>query len=109
MEVVWSRLAKETLISILEYVENNFNSTIAWKAYCKIREHVDSLALFPRIGMRDCTLSTPKMEIRYIVNASNIIHYGIIENTIIIISIFDTRRSPDTIDKVVKKFIEHYK
>lgn len=44
--------------------------------------------------MKDYTLSTAKIEIRYIVNTPNIIHYGIIENTIIIISVCDTRRSP---------------
>jgi len=107
MEIVWSHLAKETLASILGYVEDNFNSTIALNVYRKINEHVDSLAFFPRIGVKDCTLSTSKMEVRYIVNTPNVIHYGIIEDTIIVISVFDTRRSPDTIGKIVRKFIEH--
>lgn len=109
MEVIWSRLAKETLASIVEYVEDSFNSTVALKVYDKINNHIDSLAFFPRIGMKDYTLSTAKIEIRYIVNTPNIIHYGIIENTIIIISVCDTRRSPDTINLIVREFMEHYK
>lgn len=109
MEVIWSRLAKETLAVIVEYIEVCFNSTVALKFYNKIKNHIDSLAFFPRIGMRDPLFSTAKMEVRYIINTPNIIHYGIIGETIIIISVFDTRRSPDTINTVVNKFIENYK
>lgn len=109
MEVVWSRLAKETLASILEYVEDSFNNEVALKVYRRINDHIDSLVFFPRIGMKDCRFSTSKIEIRYIVNTPNIVYYGIIENTIIVISIFDTRRSPDTIYALVQDFIEHYK
>lgn len=90
-------------------MEDSFNGTVALKVYDKINNHIDSLAFFPRIGMKDYTLSTAKIEIRYIVNTPNIIHYGIIENTIIIISVCDTRRSPDTINLIVREFIEHYK
>lgn len=109
MEIIWSRLAKETLAAIIEYVENNFSSAIALKIYNKINNHIDSLAFFPQIGVKDFSLSTDKMEIRYLVNTPNIIHYAIIQNTIIIISVFDTRRSPDTINKIVREFIDHYK
>lgn len=109
MEIVWSRLAKETLATIVEYVETNFNSTVAVKVYNKINGHVESLAFFPRIGMKDSYFSSSKIEVRYIINTPNIIHYGIKGNTIIVISVFDTRRSPDTISAVVKDFLEHYK
>lgn len=44
MEVIWSRLAKGTLASIVEYVEDSFNSTVALKVYDKINNHIDSLA-----------------------------------------------------------------
>lgn len=39
MEVIWSRPAKETLASIVEYVEDSFNSTVALKVYNKINDH----------------------------------------------------------------------
>lgn len=95
--------------SIMEYIEDSFNSVVALKIYNKINNHIDSLAFFPRIGTRDDSLSTARIEIRYIINTPNIIHYGIIENTIVIISVFDTRRSQDTITKIVREFIERYK
>ncbi len=53
MEVIWFRSAKETLATILDYVEENFDCTVAMKVYNKINNHVDSLAFFPRIGGRD--------------------------------------------------------
>lgn len=77
MEVIWSRLAKETLASTVKYVEDCFNRTVALKVYNKINSHIDSLVFFPRIGMKDHILSTAKIEIRYIINTPNIIHYGI--------------------------------
>lgn len=97
------------MAAIVEYVENNFNSTVAMKVYNKINNHVDSLVFFPRIGVKDSLFSTDEMEIRYVINPPNIIHYAIIQNTIIIISVFDTRRSPDTINKIVRDFIEYNK
>lgn len=60
-------------------------------------------------GVKDSLFSTDEMEIRYVINTPNIIHYAIIQNTIIIISVFDTRRSPDTINKIVRDFIEYNK
>ena len=108
MEVIWSRLAKETLASIVKYVEDVFGHTVALNVYNKINSHIDSLVFFPRIGMKDDAFSTAKIEVRYIINTPNIIHYGIIENTIIIISVCDTHRSPDTIGLLVKEFMEHY-
>lgn len=109
MEVIWSRPAKETLAAILEYIENNFDSAVAFKVYCKINDHVDSLAFFPKIGVKVPHLSANEVEVRYLVNTPNIIHYAIIRNIIVVISVFDTRRSPETISVFVKDFLEHYK
>lgn len=43
------------------------------------------------------------------INTPNTIHYAIIRNIIVVISVFDTRRSPETISVFVKDFLEHYK
>ncbi len=68
MEIIWSRFAKETLASIVEYVEDRFNSTVALKVYNKINNYIDLLVFFPRIEVKDNVLSTAKIGIRYIVN-----------------------------------------
>lgn len=106
MEVVWSRPAQETLTAILKYIEDNFDSTIAFKVYNKIDNQVDSLAFFPRIGVLDSHFSTSDLEVRYIINTPNIIHYIIAGNTIIIVSVLDTRRNPATIETIIAEYLK---
>jgi plasmid stabilization system protein ParE len=106
MEVVWSRLAKETLVDILNYVESNYGRIVATKVYDRINRHVETLMLFPRIGMRVPLYANNEIEVRYLINTPNIIHYLITGNTIIVISVLDTRRSPMAINKIVSDFIE---
>lgn len=107
MEIIWSHSAKETLAEVLLYVEENFDSMASMKVFAKINNHIDSLAFFPRIGVRDSRFSTDEIEVRYIVNTPNIIHYAIVRDVVIIISVFDTRRSPDTISSMVESFLKH--
>ena len=49
------------------------------------------------------------MEVRYLVNTPNIIYYAIIQDVIVIISVFDARRSPDTISTMIIDFIKQYR
>ena len=44
MEIIWSRSAKETLATVLDYIEEYFDSTVAMKVYNKINNHVDSVS-----------------------------------------------------------------
>lgn len=106
VEIVWSRLAKETLVLVLDYIQTSFGDVVAKKVYTKINNHVDSLAFFPRIGILDKRYSSEILEVRYIVSTPNIIHYTIVEDVIIIISVFDTRRSVETIETVIRDFLK---
>ena len=58
MEIIWSRSAKETLATVLDYIEEYFDSTVAMKVYNKINNHVDLLVSFPRMGVRIAHKST---------------------------------------------------
>ena len=106
VEIVWSRLAKETLALVLDYIQTSFGDVVAKKVYTKINNHVDSLAFFPRIGILDKRYSSEILEVRYIVSTPNIIHYTIVEDVIIIISVFDTRRSVETIETLIRDFLK---
>mgnify|MGYP001518807651 FL=1 len=106
MEIIWSRSAKETLATVLDYIEEYFDSTVAMKVYNKINNHVDLLVSFPRMGVRDPRFSIDEMEVRYLVN---IIYYAIIQDVIVIISVFDARCSPDTISTMVVDFMKQYR
>ena len=61
MEIIWSRSAKETLATVLDYIEEYFDSTVAMKVYNKINNHVDLLVSFPRMGVRDPRFSIDEM------------------------------------------------
>ena len=63
MEIIWSRSAKETLATVLDYIEEYFDSTVAMKVYNKINNHVDLLVSFPRMGVRDPRFSIDEMEV----------------------------------------------
>lgn len=106
MEIIWSRSAKETLATVLDYIEEYFDSTVAMKVYNKINNHVDLLVSFPRMGVRDPRFSIDEMEVRYLVNTPNIIYYAIIQDVIVIISVFDARCSPDTISTMYNPQIQ---
>lgn len=106
VEIVWSRLAKKTLASVLDYIETSFGDVVARKIYTKINNHVDSLAFSPRIGILDNRYSSDILEVRYIVSTPNVIHYTIVEGVIIIISVFDTRRSVETIETIISDFLK---
>ena len=109
MEIIWSRSSKETLATVLDYIEEYFDSTVAMKVYNKINNHVDLLVSFPRMGVRDPRFSIDEMEVRYLVNTPNIIYYAIIQDVIVIISVFDARCSPDTISTMVVDFMKQYR
>ena len=58
MVVIWSRLARETLAEILQYVEEHFNTKTAQSVMKSIIEYTNLLSSFPRIGFEDLQLST---------------------------------------------------
>ena len=61
------------------------------------------------MGVRDPRFSIDEMEVRYLVNTPNIIYYAIIQDVIVIISVFDARCSPDTISTMVVDFMKQYR
>ena len=108
MEIIWSPEANEDFFIILNRVENLFGQSVAANVSSKIKSHVGLLTSFPRMGVRDVALSTNEIDIRYLVSTPNYIYYAIEEGTIYIISIFDSRQSPDTINRVMTENLKRY-
>lgn len=44
MEIVWSYLATEGLLSILEYVETTFGSRVSQRVYTELTGYIETLA-----------------------------------------------------------------
>lgn len=109
MEVVWSRLARETFAEVLQFIEELFNRKVAQRAADSIIEYADMLGAFPRAGYVDDQLSAEETEVRLINCKKSVIYYIIENQTVIIVAIFDTRRNPAVIKDIVHLFLEESK
>ena len=107
MEVVWSRLARETFAEVLQFIEELFNRKVAQRAADSIIEYANLLGTFPRIGYVDDLLSTEEeTEVRLMNCRKSAIYYTIEDQTVIIVAIFDTRRNPAVIKEIIHSFLE---
>ncbi len=108
MEIIWSDLANQNLDSILDYVEENFGITTANKTLRKIDEKVSGLINFPESGVLDRKYSTEEYTVHHFTLAPNVVYYMLYPDAIVIGVIVHTKQSPKTVDKILKKFLEHY-
>ena len=106
MEVVWSRLARETFVEVLQFIEELFNRKVAQRAADSIIEYANLLGAFPRIGYVDDLFSTEETEVRLMNCRKSAIYYTIEDQTVIIVAIFDTRRNPAVIKEIINFFLE---
>lgn len=109
MEIVWSYLATEGLLSVLEYVEKEFGSRISQRVYADLTGYIETLTSFPNLGIHDDIFSTYNFEVRYLIFKQNIIYYMIYKDTIYIISIANSSQSPERIRKVIADYLRSYK
>lgn len=67
MEIVWSKLAKELLQSVLDYESEQLGESVALKTLEKIDAKVRRLALYPQIGVPDWNLSfSDSVQVRHL-------------------------------------------
>lgn len=109
MEIVWSYLATEGLLSILEYVETNFGSHVSQRIYTDLTGYIETLALFPKLGIHDDLFSTETLEVRYLIYKQNIIYYLIYKEVIYVLSIANSNQSPEHIHKAITDYLRSYK
>ena len=103
MEIVWLASAIEDFVSLLEKVDSLFGKAVATKVKSS---HINLLASFPCMGMRDFYFSDDKYDVRYLINTPNVIYYAISRNEILIISILDTRQSPEMIRHTIAEILK---
>ena len=78
MEIVWLASAIEDFVSFWsEKVDSLFGKAVATKVKYKISSHINLLASFPCMGMRDFYFSDDKYDVRYLINTPNVIYYAI--------------------------------
>lgn len=109
MEIVWSNLATEGLLSVLEYVETSFGSRVSQRVYADLTGYIETLARFPNLGIHDDLFSTETLEVRYLIYKQNIIYYLIHKEVIYVLSIANSNQSPEHIRKVIADYLRSYK
>jgi toxin ParE1/3/4 len=111
MEIVWSSLATEHFVCVLNYVEKHFGFLIAQKTYNTIITGINRLAVFPQTGTPDFDLSSfiKDIEIRHLIFTPNIVYYLIDHNEIVIVAIVHSKQSPETVRGIISGFLEQYR
>lgn len=98
-QIIWSRLAHLDRVQILEYWTNRNNSVVYSKRLNQIFEDTaDLIRKHPRIGKET---QVPNVRIKII--ADYFLTYRETENSIEILTIWDSRQDPSTFDRIIKK------
>jgi plasmid stabilization system protein ParE len=92
-KIIWSIKASAQLHAILEYyVERNKSTTYSAKLYSKINQQVNLLIKHPSLGIK-----TELEFVRGLIIDNYIVYYKIQQDQIVIHTVWDSRRNPQTL------------
>lgn len=94
MEIIWTEYASNSLKEIYHYYAKNVSVTIAINIKTGILNDTRVLKTDPMLGKREKLLSSLNYDYRYLISGNYKITYRIIDSTVIIIDVFDTRQLP---------------
>ena len=105
MVIKWSPLAIHGLEEVYNFYLNQANEAVAQRVITEIRQETRYLLIFPTIGSIHGQNGkvTPY---RYIIKHHHKILYTIKEDCILIAYVWDTRRNPKTLAKILKQQID---
>ncbi|HJA83823.1 MAG TPA: type II toxin-antitoxin system RelE/ParE family toxin [Candidatus Bacteroides intestinavium] len=105
MVIKWSPLAIHGLEEVYNFYLNQANEAVAQRVITEIRQETRYLLIFPTIGSihGQNGKATPY---RYIIKHHHKILYTIKEDCILIAYVWDTRRNPKTLAKILKQQID---
>ena len=96
-KIIWTALAKQSRREILNYWKNkNSSSTYSKKLNQQFGEYVLHLSRFPNLGK-----NSGFNDIHYLIVDVYKIYYKVIANNILILLIWDGRRNPDELKRVL--------
>ena len=104
MVIKWSPLAISSLEEVYNFYMNQANETVAQRIIAEIRQETRYLLIFPAMGSvhEQNGKTTP---FRYVIKHHHKILYAIKEDCILIAYVWDTRRNPKTLAKILKQLI----
>jgi toxin ParE1/3/4 len=103
MKIVFTDIAKARLKDIYIYYKQEASLKIAQSIKDNIIDEIRKLKKHPELGNEETALSYLKREYRKLIIGNYKAVYRIIDNTIVIDTIFDSRQEPKELVKEIKK------
>ncbi|MBI3189179.1 MAG: type II toxin-antitoxin system RelE/ParE family toxin [Ignavibacteriales bacterium] len=98
MRIQWSRLARADVKEIFDYYTLKVSPQIAQSIKRKVQRSVLPLKEFPEMGQIEPLLQDKKVKYRYLLEGNYKIIYRTERRNVFIITVFDTRRNPETLN-----------
>jgi plasmid stabilization system protein ParE len=101
-KIIWSEFSEQQIDEIFEYYEQKSKSyNVALNIVTKILLAPDILIENPRIGQKEISLKSRKIEYHYLVKSNYKIIYSIDDEnkSVKIADVFDTRQNPDKMER----------
>lgn len=99
IKIFWTLSAKNDLKKIFDFYNQYFSNKIAINTIKNILNKVKTLTFGLELGQKEESLKHLKEGHRYLISKHNKIIYKIENNTAYITHVFDTRQSPDKLQK----------
>jgi plasmid stabilization system protein ParE len=97
-QIIWSQRAQDDRKQILEYWKNrNKSNTYSKKLDKRFREALNIIRDYPQIGKQ-----TDDQKARIKIVKDYLLIYEETENTIILLTIWDSRQDPEKLEKILK-------
>ncbi|MBK9107556.1 MAG: type II toxin-antitoxin system RelE/ParE family toxin [Saprospiraceae bacterium] len=98
-KIIWSDIAKQDIISIKKYFNaRNKSNVYSKKLLVLFRDTVKLICKYPYLSV-----NTDRKKVRSFVVKSYIIFFEIKPDCIYIISVWDSRRDPDQLKRILEK------
>ncbi len=101
MKLVWSQQAKRDIQEIIDYYNQVAGIGVSRKIVQKIYEYAQCLVTNPREGQCELLLVGNPKEYRRVIVGNHKIIYRIDGDTVYVSTVFDTRRNPAALDKIL--------
>lgn len=103
MSIEWSESAVADYDAILDYIVRDFGTTVASEFQSKLDHNISILSEFPLAGQAEYINPITKIEYRSLSCKQYKIVYAPLENRLIIVSLWDNRRNPDTLRRILSE------
>lgn len=103
MKIIFTAVAKARLKDIYIYYKQEASLKVAQSVKDKILDGIRKLKTYPELGSEESYLSYLKRGYRKLIIGNYKIIYRIIENEIVIDTVFDSRQEPEEMKIYVKK------